>query len=248
MPSDQIKYRKSPKMEMGIDSEKSDEYSDGFTDKLQAGVKAVATKINNPGTDINLEYEKEKFKEEINNNKNDTKSASSTELHSQEGYSISKSNLPSFRKILVTHDGKDKSNKAINYSIYLSNLSGAEIIILQIIENVKKLEDTSIDISNKQSSSTTSSMDDQNYLRNVEGQLIDSMEEKIQNIEQAGCKNKVSYKFKTGSAVDEIINEINEINYDLVVLTSSHLDSWIKSLFSDTRKIISNINTPVLIT
>ncbi len=231
-------------MEMGIDSEKSDEYSDGFTDKLQAGVKAVATKINNPGTDINLEYEKEKFKEEINNNKNDTKSASSTELHSQEGYSISKSNLPSFRKILVTHDGKDKSNKAINDSIYLSNLSGAEIIILQIIENVKKLEDTSIDISNKQSSS----MDEQNYLRNVEGQLIDSMEEKIKNIEQAGCKNKVSYKFKTGSAVDEIINEIKETNYDLVVLTSSHLDSWIKSLFSDTRKIISNINTPVLIT
>ena len=38
---------------------------------------------------------------------------------------ISEFILPSFRKILVTHDGKDKSNKAINYAIYLSKLSGA---------------------------------------------------------------------------------------------------------------------------
>jgi len=48
---------------------------------------------------------------------------------------ISEFILPSFRKILVTHDGKDKSNKAINYAIYLSKLSGAEITILQIIYN-----------------------------------------------------------------------------------------------------------------
>ena len=34
--------------------------------------------------------------------------------------SISESILPTHRKILVTHDGKDKSNKAINYAIYLS--------------------------------------------------------------------------------------------------------------------------------
>jgi nucleotide-binding universal stress UspA family protein len=73
------------------------------------------------------------------------------------------------------------------------------------------------------------------------------MEEKIKKIEQAGCKSKVSYKFKTGNIVDEIVNEVNEMNYDLVILTSSHLNSWIESLFSNTRKIISNIHTSVLI-
>jgi hypothetical protein len=30
-------------------------------------------------------------------------------------------------------------------------------------------------------------------------------------------------------------------------MASSHLDSWMRSLFSETRKIVSNINTPVLI-
>jgi len=137
---------------------------------------------------------------------------------------ISEFILPSFRKILVTHDGKDKSNKAINYAIYLSKLSGAEITILQIINDVKK----------------------QDNVNNIEGDLIDSMEEKIKKIKHAGCE-KVLYKFKTGNTIDEIVDEINEMNYDLVVLTSSHLSSWMESLFSNTRKIISNIHTSVLI-
>ncbi|MGD9674764.1 MAG: universal stress protein [Candidatus Nitrosocosmicus sp.] len=173
--------------------------------------------------------------------------------------SISEFVLPSYRKILVTHDGKDKSNKAINHAIYLSKLSGAEILILQIIDDSRKLEGTSVNISrNQESSLSTSSsstisrppsseVNKRHYEMNIEGDLINSMEEKIKKIEQAGCKSKVSYKFKTGNIVDEIVNEVNEMNYDLVILTSSHLNSWIESLFSNTRKIISNIHTSVLI-
>ena len=173
---------------------------------------------------------------------------------------ISEFILPSFRKILVTHDGKDKSNKAINYAIYLSKLSGAEITILQIINDAKQLRDTSGDIPNNRpplSSSIPSSpkisapqstaADKQDYVITIKGELIDLMEEKIKKIEQAGCKNKVSYKFKIGNTIDEIVGEINEMNYDLVILTSSHLNSWMESLFSNTRKIISNIHTSVLI-
>ena len=174
---------------------------------------------------------------------------------------ISEFILPSFRKILVTHDGKDKSNKAINYAIYLSKLSGAEITILQIINDAKQLRDTSGNISNNRPPSPSSSSpsspkisnpqstaaNKQDYVNNIEGDLIDSMEEKIKKIEHAGCKNKVSYKFKTGNTIDEIVGEINEMNYDLVILTSSHLNSWMESLFSNTRKIISNIHTSVLI-
>jgi nucleotide-binding universal stress UspA family protein len=172
--------------------------------------------------------------------------------------SISEFVLPSFRKILVTHDGNDKSNKAINHAIYLSKLSGAEILILQIIDDVQQLEGTSVNISNQESPSSQSSsstiphstpseVNKQDYVKNIEGDLINSMEEKIKKIEQAGCKNKVSYKFKTGNIVEEIVNEVNELNYDLVILTSSHLNSWIESLFSNTRKIISNVHTSVLI-
>ena len=34
------------------------------------------------------------------------------------------------------------------------------------------------------------------------------MEAKIKKCEEAGCQNKVSYKFLTGNVVDEIVNEI----------------------------------------
>ncbi|MGE5863227.1 MAG: universal stress protein, partial [Nitrososphaerales archaeon] len=64
---------------------------------------------------------------------------------------------------------------------------------------------------------------------------------------EVGCDNKVSYKFLTGNRIDEIVKEINDNNYDIVVLTTTHIDSWFRSLFSDARKIISNINSPVLI-
>ncbi|MGE5781327.1 MAG: universal stress protein, partial [Nitrososphaerales archaeon] len=60
-------------------------------------------------------------------------------------------------------------------------------------------------------------------------------------------QNKVSYKFLTGNVVDEIVNEINNNNYDLVVMLTSHIDSWFRSLFSDVRKIINHIRKPVLI-
>ena len=73
------------------------------------------------------------------------------------------------------------------------------------------------------------------------------MEEKIKKCVEAGSKNKISDEIKAGHVVDEIVKAGEETNYDLIVMTTSHLDSWVRSLFSETRKIISNINTPVLI-
>ena len=63
----------------------------------------------------------------------------------------------------------------------------------------------------------------------------------------AGSKNKISYQIKTGSTQEEIVKECEQTKYDLVVMATSHLDSWMRSLFSETRKTISNINIPVLI-
>lgn len=201
------------------------------------------------------------FNNEIDKNNSDKSGPSNNkeyqndDLSLKNSDSISKSNLPSFKKILVTYDGKDKSDKAINYSLFLSNVSGAEINILQVMENIDKFENTTMDVSNENSTKDSTSsvsndatkIKDQDFSVNVEGQIKESMEDKIKTIENTGFKNKVSYKIRTGSVVDEIVNEIKESQYDLLILSSSHLDSWIKSLFSDTRKIISNVSIPVLL-
>jgi nucleotide-binding universal stress UspA family protein len=160
-------------------------------------------------------------------------------------YSISKANIPSFRKILVPDDGKEISNKALNHAIYISNLSGAEIVILRVIGDVDKLGDTSVKVS--QDSSKAMKNNEKDLRRNVEGELVDAMEEKIRKCTQAGSKNKISYQIKTGSTQEEIVKECEQTKYDLIVMATSRLDSWMRSLFSETRKTISNINIPVLI-
>jgi nucleotide-binding universal stress UspA family protein len=161
-------------------------------------------------------------------------------------YSISKANIPSFRKILVPDDGKEISNKALSYAIYISNLSGAEIVILRVIEDVDKLGDTSVKVS-QDSSTTMKKNNEKDLRRNVEGELVDAMEEKIRKCTEAGSKNKISYQIKTGSTQEEIVKECEQTKYDLIVMATSRLDSWMRSLFSETRKTISNINIPVLI-
>jgi nucleotide-binding universal stress UspA family protein len=159
-------------------------------------------------------------------------------------YSISKTNIPSFKKILVPDDGKEISNKALNHAIYISNVSGAEIVILRVIGDVSKLGDTSVKVSQND---TTMKNNEKNLKRNVEGELVNAMEEKIKMCVQAGSKNKITYQIKTGSTQEEIVKECEQTKYDLVVMATSHLDSWMRSLFSETRKTISNINIPVLI-
>ena len=159
-------------------------------------------------------------------------------------YSISKTNMPSFRKVLVPDNGKEISNKALSHAIYISNLSGAEIVILRVIEDVDKLGDTSVKVSQDD---TTIKNNEKDLKRNVEGELVNAMEEKIRKCTQAGSKNKISYQIRTGSTQEEIVKECEQTKYDLVVMATSHLDSWMRSLFSETRKTISNINIPVLI-
>ena len=146
---------------------------------------------------------------------------------------------------LVADDGKDISNKAINYSVYLANSTGSELLILRILEDVEMLQDVYIEgSSNTKDTETT----DQKFKRSIKGEIIDSMEEKIKKCQEAGRKNRISYKLlASNNAVDEIVTEIKNNNYDLVVLATAHIDSWFSSLFSDARKIISNISKPVLV-
>jgi nucleotide-binding universal stress UspA family protein len=154
----------------------------------------------------------------------------------------SKLGIPSYTKILVPHDGKEASDKALSHAIYLSNLSGAEIVILYIIKDVEKFEGTSVDISQNKTTHNHNSFE-----LDIKGELVNLMESKIKQCTEAGSKNKISYGIRTGHVVHEIVKACQETDYDLIIMATTHLDSWLHSIFSETRKIISNIRTPVLV-
>ena len=70
-------------------------------------------------------------KENENSSKNEKASLEPTKESdvTSEDYSISKENLPSLKKFLITDDGKDETNKVYNYAVSLSKYSGAELLI-----------------------------------------------------------------------------------------------------------------------
>ena len=183
------------------------------------------------------------YEHSSNNEKANLKPTKESNVTDQNS-SVSKENLPSFSKILIADDGKDESNRVLNYAISLSRYSGAELLILRILEDMKKMGNVSVQGSNEDN------MSNKDMKREIKGEIIDEMEKKINRCREAGCENKISYKFRVGDAKEEIISEVKEGNFDLIVLRSSRSsrkDSWMRSFFSDARKIISNINIPVLI-
>ncbi|HEX7179393.1 MAG TPA: universal stress protein [Nitrososphaeraceae archaeon] len=184
-----------------------------------------------------------KYEHSSNNEKANLKPTKESNITYQNS-SVSKENLPPISKILIADDGKDESNRVLNYVVSLARYSGAELLILRILEDMEKMGKVSVQGSNEDN------MSNKDMKREVKGGIMDEMEKKINRCKEAGCENKISYKFRVGDAKEEIINEVKEGNYDLIVLRSSrssHKDSWMRSFFSDARKIISNINTPVLI-
>ena len=152
-----------------------------------------------------------------------------------------------YNGILVPHDGSEKSDVALRHAIYLSKLSGAEIIILNVIEHVKD-NDSSALIATSYAEQDDSDRPNDKLKVTMYGGVKQLIEEKIRLCKQAGVKSQISYKIQTGKPpVDEIINVAQVMNVDLIIMASSKITSSIKVHGSMTRKVIDSANKPVLV-
>ena len=82
------------------------------------------------------------YEHSSNNEKANLKPTKESNVTSQNS-SIPTEKLPSFSKILIADDGKDESNRLLNYAVSLSKYSGAELLILRILEDMKKMGNVS---------------------------------------------------------------------------------------------------------
>ena len=89
--------------------------------------------IISPDGSVSPELEEEGEEQQDNNISKESKD-----------HSISKNSIPSFKKILVADDGKDESDRSLTYAVSLSNSTGAEMVILRILEDVDKLEHVTV--------------------------------------------------------------------------------------------------------
>ena len=208
---------------------------EGLDDKMKAASKAAATKAKDPETDIDTEYQKEKIKEGT---------SEKSPADSTKASKLIPSSIPQYKRILVPDDRSESSDNALGHAIYLSNSTGAEIVVLNVIKNIDKIESTTIE-------ATSDASDEKNkgdIHITLKGQAEQMVEERMKQCKQAGAKNQVSYKMQTGkNLVDEILDVSEQMNIDLIVMASSKVTSPIMGLTSATRKIIDGANRPVLV-
>jgi nucleotide-binding universal stress UspA family protein len=234
-------------------------------DKLKAAAKAAVSKVKDPERDIETEYQKERMKEETLEKSESAETtttitpvtattpvvATTTKISR-----LTPSSIPQYKKILVPHDESEMSDKALSHAIYLSNKTGAEIVILNVIENIDKIPHTSISATMKEGEEKEkleevpqSKPFDTNLVISLEGEVKQRMEEKLRLCREAGAKSQLSYRVQTGKAVDEILRVSEEMNVDLIVMASSKITSTIMGIIqqSTAKKVIDSVNRPVLV-
>jgi nucleotide-binding universal stress UspA family protein len=129
-----------------------------------------------------------------------------------------------YERILVPHDGSEMSDRALRHAVYLSKMSGTEIVILHVIERTG------------------------NFLgRTNEEGIRQMLEERTNLCRKAGVK-EVSYIIRSGRPADEIVRLVGERYYDLIVMSSSRISSTIRIILgSNAKRVLDSVPKPILV-
>ena len=127
-----------------------------------------------------------------------------------------------YERILVPHDGSEMSDRALRHAVYLSKMSGTEIVILHVIERTG------------------------NFLGRINEEGVRQMLEKRTNLcRKAGVK-EVSYIIRSGRPADEIVRLVGERYYDLIVMASSRISSTIRIILdSNAKRMLDSVAKPI---
>ena len=119
----------------------------------------------------------------------------------------------------------------IGGALYLSKISGAEIVILHVLEHVENiLRETKEEVS-----------------LTTEGYMRQLLEERIKLCKKAGVK-EVSYIIRAGRPADQIVSLVRERYYDLIVMASSRISSTIRIILgSNAKKVLDSVAKPILV-
>ena len=214
--------------------------------KLKASVKAAASKVKDPDKDMKAEFVKEESKEKS------LGESQSADRSTAKLSRLSPSSIPQYKKILVPDDSSELSDKALSHAIYLSNVTGAEIVMLNIVKDIGKIQPTTISATTTKegevAAENTAADQKKDIQITIEGHAEQMMEERIRLCKESGAKNQVSYKMLTGKKpVDEILDLSENMNIDLIIMASSKVTSPVMGLTSITRKVIDGAKSPVLV-
>lgn len=160
---------------------------------------------------------------------------------------LSLDTITKYSKILIPHDGSEMSDRALAQAIYQSKMSGAEIVILNVVEHIESKESSTVTATVKGERRELDKSRGADLQITVEGEVKRMIEDKIKLCKEAGVTGQVSYKIQTGKPVEEIVKLAEELGIDLIVMASSRIFSSVMVLGSITRKVMDGTKRPVLV-
>ncbi len=135
------------------------------------------------------------------------------------------------------------SDHALKHALYLAKLSGAQLVILHVIES-EAIPPSALltfirpEVGLKGAKEDLKSTFEEAARRMMDQRVRESKDDGIANVE---------YITRAGKPVDEIVNESESTNYDLVVMASSRIASKVRVLGSNVRRVLDSIRQPVLV-
>lgn len=151
---------------------------------------------------------------------------------------------PQIKKILVPHDGSKMSDKALRHAIYLSKLTRADLLILNVMDQPNILIPASAIVF----SSPGDKLDKiKNDLQRLSREYSNQILEKAMELTKQEEVINTSYIIRSGKTVDEIVAVSEKRNIDLIVMASSRIASTIRILGSTTKGVLNSIRKPVLV-
>lgn len=160
---------------------------------------------------------------------------------------LSLDTIPKYSKVLIPHDGSEMSDRALAQAIYQSKMSGAEIVILNVVEHIESKESSTVTATVKGERRELDKSRGTDLEITVEGEVKRMIEDKMRLCREAGVTGQVSYKIQTGKPVEEIVKLAEELSVDLIVMASSRIFSSVMVLGSITRKVMDGTKRPVLV-
>ncbi len=145
-----------------------------------------------------------------------------------------------YKKILLPTDGSKNAEMAVDHVFRFGSRSGAEIIILYVIETPRFTGIRSADKSELKKSLES------------EGQKsFDRITDRLNSLssgEECEKQIKLNFQFKEGSAADIILNTIDEENIELVVMGTSGKRGFNRFLLgSVAENVVRSAPCPVLV-
>ena len=149
-----------------------------------------------------------------------------------------------YKKILVPHAGTPAGDEALKHAIHIAKISSSRIVLLHIVEAITY--PPSFALSSSEQKSLFKSVDDAN--ESIKKDMEKEMEKRKERCKENDLESEIIVSI--GNVTEIILDTVKEKKIDLIVMAKRRKLKGVKkllSLGSVSRKVVENVNCPVIL-